>query len=320
MLLFAMSARRDAAWSSFSDAVDAIFTPDERVADDVRHVRYTVASLGDSLGHWDIANDDSGSARLVASPPVLATLPRCGRPTAILCGSRSPDSYPAITEAARARGVSVASRRQDRLQAYAPSRIEVTADTHAVIAELAKTVGIAFRRLPPAWALASACGSTNDYVASRPWAGNAELNWTRRDFDPSRLRFAPATTPIPTGSLSLSAYTHPGGWVREDRLVRTDGESASVDRNWARYAVLADRGIKVLGYDPRAATVHVPRQVPLPNVAARALALCSGEPPRYAQGPGLGWLVYAGVPREIYAILAAKLGQEPVAQEEEGTA
>jgi len=311
MLLYAVSARRDAAWSSFSDAVDAIFTPDERVGGDVRHVRYAVATLGDSLGHWDVADDGSGSARMVASPPVLAALPRCGLPAAILCGSRSPDTYSALAEAALAHAVSLVSRRQDGVQAYAPSRIEATAHTHAALAEFASALAVSFCPIPPAWSLACACGSLDGYLASLPWTHNAELNWPRRDFEPPRLRFVPATDPIPRDRLLLSAYTHPDGLAREDRLLRPSGESASVDRNWARYAVLADRGINVLAYDAHAGTVQVPRQVPLPKLAARALALCSGEPPRFAPGPGLGWLIFGRVPKQIFAILAAKLGQEP---------
>lgn len=306
-LLFAVAAQRDLNWQAFASALDAVFVPDEQVAPDVKHVRSSVASLGDALGHWEIVSSGS-SARICIAPPVIARLPQPGRVVAVLCGSRSPDTLPAVANACRASHVEVRVFSQQHLHPYAPSRIELTADSADAIAEAARSLHIGFRSQPPAWALAVVCGSLSEYLASLPWRSEPELTWPRRDFDPGLLRFIRNSgDPIRDG-LTLSAYVHPSGWARQDRLWR-GAECANVDRDWGRYAVLSAQGIEVLGFDRPAGTVTVPRQVPLPRLAARAFGLCSGRPPAVKPGEGLGSFVYNGVPVSVFHTLAAKLGQ-----------
>src|SRR5207253_2220357 len=104
-------------------------------------------------------------------------------------------------------------------------------------------------------------------------------------------------------------YRHPDGWMREDRLWR-NGEFAAADRDWARYAVLEDRRMRVIRYDRRATTVAAPRQVPLPRLAARSFTLCSGHAPQTMPGDGLGVWVFGRVPASIFSTVAKKLGQD----------
>lgn len=309
LLLYAVTAGRELSWRAFGNALDALFVADERVAQDVKHVRSAVAALGDALGHWEVVPDGS-SARICIAPPVIAALPQPGRPTAVLCGSRSPDTLEAVSRACRPNGVEVRAFGQSHLHPYAPSRIELTADSTEPIARAAHALQISFRPRPPAWALATACGAVGDYIASLPWSPDPELNWPRRDFEPELLRFVLVNGRRDRGSgLSLSAYEHPSGWERLDRLWRS-GESAPIDRNWGRYAVLFDRGIKVMRFDHPRGVASVPVQVPLPRISARALALCSGRPPAIEPGEGLGSLAYSGVPARVFETLARKLGQD----------
>lgn len=307
MILFAISAKRQLSWQAFVDVLDAIFVPDSRLAPDVKHVRSSVATLGDSLGHWEVVQDGP-SARICVAPPVIARLPRPGRPTAILCGSRSPDTLPAITNACQNLRVEVQVFSQSQQHAYAASRVELSADSSDEIADAARALNIAFRPVPPAWTLAAACGSVGDYTASVRWESEPELNWPRRDFDTQRLCFVRGSGDPAAKGLNLTAYDHPSGWAHQDRLWRGK-ESAIVDRDWGRYAVLAARGITVIGFDHRRGTVSVPRQVPLPRIVARSLGLCSGRPPTIKPGEGLGAYIYSDVPITIFEGLAVKLGQ-----------
>jgi hypothetical protein len=314
LLLFAVAAHRQLTWGSFSRMVDAIFVPDERVANDVGHVRTEVASLGDVLGHWDVITDDRGT-RICIAPPALAILPRPGRPSAVLCGSRSSDTGPVLARACRMSGVEMTITKQQHLNPYAASRVEVVSDSQDNIAAVAAGIGIECRPSPAAWALAQASGSIDEYLKGLSWTTEEDLNWTRRDFDPVGLRFSPVPLDSNHPPFGLSNYTIPAGWARQDRLWR-DNENARIDRSWGRYAVLESLGRQVLRFDHQAGLVAVPRQVPLPKIPARSLALCSGRPPTLKAGVGLGYHVYSGIPISVFEALAKKMGQHGARSEE----
>ena len=308
-VLFAVAAKRRLSWSTFTEVLDAVFVPDERIGSDVREVRSTVAALGDSLAHWDVV-PLNGSAQIIVSPPVLALLPRPGLPTAVLCGSRSPDTMVAVATACRRVGAEFRCAPQAQVHPYAPALIEVTGESAELLAGVASALNIGFGVPPPAWQLAVACVSLTDYLKSLIWTAGPEINWIRQDFDPQSLRFANPRDTAGNPGLRMSAYVHPDGWVREDRLWCGD-EFAKVDRNWGRYAVLADRGDEVCQYDHRAGTFTFPRSVPLPKIAARAAGLCSGRPPRIRdlqERPV--YQAFEGVSRAIAAALISKLRQD----------
>jgi hypothetical protein len=187
-------------------------------------------------------------------------------------------------------------------------RIEATADSRQHLAQLASELNIAFGLQPSAWGIAMAGNSVDYYLASLEWVDGGDLNWPRRDFDPEALRLVPSNEQVRREGMVLSVYEHPGGWAREDRLWR-GGSSAVANRDWGRFAVLADRGITVLRYDRAAGALSLPRQTPLPGIFARALGLCTGQPPKFEAGDGLGWHSYGGVPASIAKVVATKLGQ-----------
>lgn len=305
-VLYAISARRQVSWQSFSAVVDAVYVPDERLGPDLPRARRNVALVGSALGHWDLVSDGNAT-RLFIAPPVLALLPRPGLPTAILCGSRSPDTRDAFAAAAASSSVRLRVVSQTSLHPFAPSRIEIVADSAMAFERLADSVHIEYRPEPAAWTIALSAGSVTDYVASANWSPSSELDWEREDFDPINLRFSRQRQD--TGAhLRLSSYEHPGGWTRRDILWR-NGDSAFVDRDWARFAVLADYGSRVTRYDHARGTLSAPVQVPLPHVIMRAVALSSGQPPRWRPGTGLGTLVYGGVPLAVADVVMRKLGQ-----------
>jgi hypothetical protein len=306
-LLFAVTAQRRLSWAAFSHLLDAIFVPDERIATDVRHMRSAVASLFDSLGHWDLV-PSGATANICVAPPVIARLPQPGRPAAILCGSRSPDTLTALDAACRALNVDVQVADQSRVHPYAPSRVELIADGPGDLNNVAERLGIRCDPGPTAWALADACGSVADFVTSLHWSASAEPNWPRWDFDPEQRRFVHAVGDPDRAGLSLSSYRHPAGWARHD-ILWCEGEGAAADRDWARYAVLADRRVRLLQYNANLGVVTAPRQVPLPRLAARSFGLCSGRPPAAEPGDGLGLHVYGAVPLSVFRTVAAKLGQ-----------
>jgi hypothetical protein len=199
--------------------------------------------------------------------------------------------------------------------------IEITAESQERISVVADSLNIPYNPEPASWALASACGSLSGYLASLDWSGGPELNWLRRDFDPLAQQFTPRQQESAAG-LRLTAYQHPDGWARQHRLWRGE-EFAVVDRNWGRFAVLAERAVVVCRYDHNAGAFSVPRQLPLPKVVARSLGLCSGRPPRIQLADENGRVAYTEVPSSIAGALLDKLGQygtRPQGSPEDGTA
>jgi hypothetical protein len=307
-LLFAVSAKRELSWSLFTNVLDTIFVPDERLGSDVKDIRSGVAALGDSLAHWDIA-PQGNTARICIAPPFLATLPWPGLPTVALCGSRSPDTLAALSAVCDRLGASIRATPMTHVHKYAPTLIEVTANSHEALGAVAAALNIRHETQPAAWRLANMSGSITEYLASLHWSTGPELNWVRKDFDSRSLRWMPMHDDALPSGLRLSAYEHPEGWAREDRLW-IGNEFAPVDRNWGRYAVLAEHRIPICRYDYREGSFAVPRQVPLPKIVARSLGLCSGRPPAIARSEGIWYHAYGQVPRTIADVLAAKLGQD----------
>lgn len=312
LLLYAVSASRDMQWPAFRSAADVLLSLDASIAPDMRRLRSLAASMGDALGHWDVLVEDGATARICTAPPSLARLPWPGFPRAVLCGSRSPDTLAMVAAAAAFTEITL---RQRHVHSYAPTRIEVTARTDAELAGFADRLGVHYAPEPVAWLLASLSCSANEYIETLDWSSETELNWPYREFDLDRLAFGALgelpRRPQDPSQPRLLSYEHPGGWARRDRLIWA-GKTAAVDRSWGRYIVLAAAGRRVLGVDKRHGTVGVPRQLPLPKLLARALTLCSGEPPRAARGTGLGEHVYSGVPAAIIDAVADKLTRDVV--------
>lgn len=306
-LLYAVSAARDLTWDRFKRAVDATCVPDGRLAVETSHVRAEVLDVGDSLGHWETAS--AGTTRsVVVAPPVLARLPWPGPPRAVLCGSRSPDTCREIRDVCGTLDGLFLSVTPQPHHPYAPSRIEVRADSEDRMIAGARALSLRYDSTPAAWSLASTSGSLEGYISTLKWTEREELNWDRREFDPARMRFGPPSA-ASAGQVRLATYSHPSGWDWRDWLWQGT-QSADVDRSWGRYYLLATAGRTVTHYDHRRGVATVPRQAPLPRLLARALALSSGEAPKLVPGEGLGSRAYCAVPYAVFDAVATKLEQQ----------
>jgi hypothetical protein len=308
-LLFTLSAWRETAWGRFKSTLDAL-RPRLSAEEDGEEgaalalERMRVARLLAILGHCDLVYGEEGPPRLIAAPPVLALLPVPGLPRAVLCGSRSPATAAELAAACQMHGAAVDVWSQSGRARFAPSRIEVEADSHGLLQRVAATVRVPSPETPPAWALASAAGSMDEYLGSLEWSSEPELNWDSEDFDARALRFTPRRAA--EGAFRLSRYRHPVRlrWVY--RLWR-EGQSAAVDPAWGRYAILAANSRRVVAYDAAAAAVAVPIWVPLPVPLARALALCSGLVPRLVNRGRLE--IYDRVPKDVAEEVTRRVGQ-----------
>ena len=307
VLLYAASAKRVMSWDSFKRIVDTTCVPDNDVANRMRFVRTEALEVGNMLGHWEVAHSGV-NRRIAVAPPVLARLPWPGFPKAVLCGSRSPDTIPAIRAACKSVGGPSLSITRQIHHPYAPMRLEVSGQSEEQMVAVARELSVHYDQTPPAWSLATVSGSVEGYLRGLTWEERPDLNWDRLTFDPELLRFSSSATDSAVSRLRLITYSHPSGWDHRDWLWK-DGTSADSDRSWGRFCVLASTGRTVLHYNHPDGIATVPRQVPLPRLLARALALCSGEAPSLVPGAGIGLRAYPSVPRAVFDVVAAKLQQ-----------
>ena len=227
----------------------------------------------------------------------------------MLCGARSPDTVAEIAEACNSEsGLSLATTAQLH-HPYAPTRVEVCGESEEDMIAVGRELAVRYNPTPAAWSLAGASGSVEDYLKALAWEEREDLNWDRREFDPDRLRFESSADDAEVSQLRLVTYTHPSGWDWRDWLWQ-NGASTDVDRSWGRYCVLASVGRTVLHYNHREGIATVPRQVPLPRLLARALALSSGQAPRVVPGTGIRLFAYPAVPRPVFEVVAVKLHQD----------
>ena len=306
-LLYAASAARNLTWVRFKRMVDTTCAPDGKLITEMKYVRTEAVDVGSLLGHWEIVGT-SMARRIVVAPPTLARLPWPGLPRSVLCGSRSPDTIAEVRHLCDSvAGLSLSISGQPH--PYAPLRIEISTESEEQMVAMGRELSVGYSPTPAAWSIARASGSIERYLKTLVWKERANLNWDRREFDPELLRFRSFVDCTDLSRPRLITYSHPSGWDWRHWLWN-DGASADVDRSWGRYCVLSSVGTAVLHYDHRAGLATVPRQVPLPKLLARALALSSGKAPSLVPNRGVGLRAYHSVPHRVFEIVATKLDQD----------
>ena len=319
ILLYALSAWRETQWTAFKKCFDEVHrrhvVASHRVERETAgYHRWRALRMLSSLGHVDVRFEGQGRGiSITAAPPALAVLPGVGIRRAVLCGARSPSTTGELRQAAALEGAATSVRSQISLSPYAPTRVEVSVDGDERIQAIAQRMGMPYLDQSPAWTMAQASTSLEEYCQDLSWAEEEDLNWHREDFDVFSLRFQPDVK-TPNGS-RLSRYQDPVTTIWRYRLWR-DGQFGEVELDWGKYAVLSAFSKRVLQYDPAKRDVLVPLGTPLPALLARTLGLCSGYAPGIERRPMLRGLnlhsrfeVFRDVPPSIFRVVASKAGQ-----------
>jgi hypothetical protein len=307
-LLFVISKRQRLKWPVFKEIFGALYADlSKRIQNSpgLTALRIHTTRAFQTLGHIEIVFDADGGYVCIA-PPVLVRLPKTGLPEFVLCGARSPETVDSLVGAAKHTRGAVEVEVDSRV-AIGPTRVVIKANTTALVQQIASESGIRFQLDPAAWRLANYSGSLAEYVDSRAWAYEPDLNWARADFNPQSLRFEQR----PLEDRSLSRYQDPVRTVYRHFLWNS-GKRAEVNLDWGRYAALNLAGVNVLFYSPQDHSFLVPANTPLPPLLNRALGLCTGKPPEFVTrqfGQSLDFYKYEAVPHDIAALVAQKAGQ-----------
>ncbi|MEE8208263.1 MAG: hypothetical protein V3T88_04820 [Nitrosomonadaceae bacterium] len=316
-LLFIISARGSISWKQYCEALDFLLELSsvkwQKVVGNVMR-SYILQSL-QALGHCDVNYSDAGSI-ICITPPTLCRLPRAGLPRAVLTGARSLDTRRHIKEAVKAAGKKVrywVLRHSDRL-CLLPDTIVVESESEEAMAKFCSDLRIAYTGVPSAWTLVNWCSDLTEIEETLNYRHPSTLNWPRYDFRPQVLDF------VRTRSSTLPRFTryrNPTTGLPLHVFFR-DEHGAEVDLSWGRYLFLYSIGLNLACYDEKRFRLCVPLKNPFPALIARAVCLCSGQPPEYLSRTGLvsgtpceDWLMYKQVPPQIAKEALTKVGQVP---------
>ena len=323
-LIYAMSTIGEMNIGRFYDFLNSISVQETGEWDGSGYdVRSKAIRVLDSLGYCEF---DFNTRKVYMCPPSLVRLPTSGMPKAVLVGARIPRMVLRLKNAVK----SVSDKAlflnvpQRRSVIDIPPLICVEADSVATLEGIASACGIASSlEAPSAWMLASMSQSVDQI--------RRQLLFIKRDwksqpltkFDTKSLMFAPTGEESENG---LTDYTNPAT-KQHVHWYWVGPRAAEINRDWGRYAVIADRGKKIVLYDRNLRRLCIPRNVPLPTLLARALTFCTGTPPfngRVGRNgmsdvpPGCSLDIYAGVPTSIAKMVVDKVHQELIYCETKG--
>lgn len=326
-LVYAISTKGEMKIEDFNEIFKMVYLPGQEVDDESIDVdiRRQLIRMLDSSGYCEF---DFNNRMVYMCPPCLALLPGFGLPKAVLTGARTPGLLSKIKQASKNRrgkaSCTVVPQRSKNINM--PSSLIIEAVDTNTIQEIAAESGIRCRsERPVSWDLVNFSSSCDEINKSLKFEKMEELNWGRRVFVPSKLRFSRTDEAI--GSYRLVEYKNPVNQQPHHWL--WNGENrAEVERDWGRYLVLSNLSLGVVLYDEKQHKLATPVTVPLPCLLARAVTMCTGMSPLLAKtSERIGAIpfghpvhIYTGVPPVIAGLIAEKLGQKavPANLEDEG--
>lgn len=301
-LLLWLSARREGSWQQFRQAVEQLHSSDGEAnseSNDEFPLHQQLRLDFERLAHVEFFAADCEDGWRIA-PPTLATHSVSGGLCGVLCGARSP----ALRERLTCSAQNLNSEILDSLDV--PDVIRVVATDATALAELAVQTGIRFQHDAPLAILSHLPPCDPPSRARSPSEFPQGADWIIHEFETTKLAWRKIerreTEASHFGMLRFLIH-----FQRPRYFLRWKDNVFEMPRAVALYALLRRHRHNVLHYNHDADALSVPAICRPPRLLERALVLCSGLPPVYANGQ----LTYSEVPPEV-ARLAAELLRQPL--------
>jgi hypothetical protein len=247
------------------------------------------------LGHLEL----TGATSWRIAPPVLAGLPgqTDRRPSAVLCGARTPGMLAGLAAACQSAGAQMALTPMSGQ----PSAICVTAPSKAVLASVADTARLAIQ--DDAALTLLACTPAIRNWPRTPCAMVAGRVETVRRFSRSKIGWKDSNLAEATAAKAgFFRIKRDWDWVS---LLKTGlSECAYIDDRAGRLAVAAK--LRAAAWNGGSQTLSLPSQLYPPGTIARALTLCTGALPRFDVASRR--ILFASVTPEILRLTLAITG------------
>ena len=319
LLLATLTAFGETCSPKYKRTFHSVFSsPNQEIP---RNAHFPYRDALSSLGHCEI---DLEANAITVCPPVLARLPGADPRRATLVGARTSALLQDVRELPEEFEISISNQEQfvtmtdGTVKLRLPDAIILEASRWDTLRKCAERLRIDHALdQPPAWQIACAAESLDDYRKTLEWRvppalAPEETKWYDRNTLWEKLCF---TDEAPQTALLWKQDIH----TRQNQYWgRQEGMAAEVSREWGRWLALTSPSRNILRYDVGARVLVVPALAPLPIMFARALTLSSGLAPKFVRltadrlPPNTGHLRYVGIEKSIADIVSSKLGMQYV--------
>jgi len=290
MLLYWMSNVGEGSWDRFRNVVAELADVDVDHSRLLRSLRISLSDLG--VVDFFIA----GSPRWKTLPPLVAGLAG-KRNAALLIGARTPSVLSNLQLEAGRHAVAVVR------EAWHDSPDVIRLEgTSPALGACAAAAGVDYAEDYSRRLAAALIPIPSLIDRPRGDADHAPINWSPRSFDLQSRAWVDGFRPN-----SACEFTPRHGRPRYFVSNRRRRLMEIGSRRDAVYAAAYAQGVSLATYDPLTCKLSVPLSAPLPEACARAACLSSGHRADVSQGR----IVYAGVPRDVGAVVLTVLGQSP---------
>ena len=276
-LLLWLSARREGSWQQFRQAVEQLHSSDggaNSESNDEFPLHQQLRLDLERLAHVEFFAADCKDGWRIA-PPTLATHSVSVGVRGVLCGARSPALRERMSRGAERFNGQIL----DSLDV--PDVIRVVAVDASALAEFAAQTSIRFQQDAPLAILSHLPPCDPPSRMRRPSEFPQGSDWTIHEFDTAKLAWRKIQR-------SEAQVTHFGmlrfliHFQRPRYFLRWKDRTFEMPRAVALYALLRRHRQGVLRYNGDAAALSLPAICRPPRLLERALVLCSGLPPVYA--------------------------------------
>jgi hypothetical protein len=301
-LLLWLSARQQGSWQQFRQAVEELHSSDEdaitesdnefplhqRLRLDLERLAHAEFFAADCEGGWRVA------------PPTLATHSVSNGVRGILCGARSPALLERVTRGAERLNVEIVGSLD------APEVIRIVGEDTPALADLAAQTGIRFQLDAPLAILSCLPPCDPPPQVRSPSEFPQGSDWSIHKLDTAKSSWR-LIDRREAQAAHFGLFRFLIHFQRPRYFLRWKNNTFEMPRAIALYALLRRHRHDVMHYDPDSAVLRIPAICRPPRLLERALVLCSGVPPVYANGE----LTYSEIPLEV-ARLAAQLLRQRV--------
>ena len=304
-LLLWLSARQSGSWQQFRSAIERLHAQEDQEPDTSQAPENQEFPLHQQLrfnlqrlGHAEFFAVDQSMKWRVA-PPVLATTRHRDEWVGVVVGARSRALLERLHESSAALDVEPQSACPDVL-------LLRTQDVGALGAAAAQAGLIVQQNAPEA--LLACLPPIDAKHLSAAAAVPLGTGWKIERFCTDGLRWVAATrSDVASASHQLFRFEYR---YQKHHLFCTAGLAMKVSPQVGKFLAMKRRRRQVIQYDVQHERLTMPATCRPPLLVERALALCSGRPPRYEVFNGRGWVRYDDVPPPIALTAASLMRQE----------
>lgn len=277
-------------------------------------LRQTILRILESLGYCEV---DYERRRIMMCAPSLVRLPGAGMPRVTLVGARSPELLAKLRQLVKEQhgNANIYSKQQKKFSLGIPPSIYIEADSVYTLEKIVTGSHINSQlEIPASFLLVAMSESSQAIYNSLEFR---YMGWDPENskiFDTNKLKFLSNSYRIDTGLVDILDKTS-----KQHSFFFYKGEQAAkIGADFGRYVSLQYEQRVILTYNEETWQLAVPSRVPLPEMLAKSLSMCSGLPPSHVKNgsegiegiPGNSPLdVYYEVDDRVAASVASKVGQ-----------